>query len=147
MQNSSLLQAVPATASRLATLAGVLAHRGVPEAVIGYATKPQRTSTSSLYDKQWAAFSGFCKDMNIHPLDSSDVTVAQYLISMFERGILPSTIKVHKAAILSVLSHTKPDISDSLLIRNCLRNFEIERPRKLRVLPKFDINLVLWQLQ
>ena len=138
--------AVPASASRIDTLTGILAHRDIPESVIKYAIKPQRTSTANLYDKQWAAFSAFCSTKNIHPLESTDITVAEYLISMFERGILPSTIKVHKAAILSVLSHTKPDISDSLLIRNCLRNFEIERPRKLRVLPKFDINLVLWQL-
>ena len=85
-------------------------------------------------------------EKGIHPLSSSDATVAEYLVAMFERGALPSTIKVHRSAILSVLTFTNPSISDSIIIRNCLKTFEIERPRKTRVLPKFDINLVLWQL-
>ena len=37
-------------------------------------------------------------------------------------------------------------MADSVIIKNCLRTFEIERPRTTRTLPKFDINLVLWQL-
>ena len=72
--------------------------------------------------------------------------MAEYLINMFERGVQPSTIKVHRAAILSVLVHVDPSIADSVILRNCIRSFTVERPRVPRVLPKFDINLVLWQL-
>ena len=64
---------------------------------------------------------------------------------MFENGAQPATIKVHRAAIQSVLIHKIPDIANSVIIRNCIRSFDIERPRTRRVLPKFDINLVLWQ--
>ena len=131
---------------RLDTISGILHHKKVPDIVIQYTRKPQRDSTSNVYNKQWDAFTTFCTSKGIHPLECTEVTVAEYLISMFERGALPATIKVHRAAILSVLIHTKPDISDSVIIKNCLRTFEIEKPRKTRVLPKFDINLVLWQL-
>ena len=65
---------------------------------------------------------------------------------MFEGGAQPATIKVHKSAILSVLIHTKPELQHSIVIGNVLSSFERDRPRQRRVLPKFDINLVLWQL-
>ena len=132
--------------SRLDTITGILQHQNIPDSVIRYSKQPQRDSTSNVYNKQWDAFSAFCTKKGIHPLSSSDATVAEYLVAMFERGALPSTIKVHRSAILSVLTFTNPSISDSIIIRNCLKTFEIERPRKTRVLPKFDINLVLWQL-
>ena len=116
------------------------------ETVIPYAVAPQRASTTALYDKQWEAYVRFCRSRNIHPLDSTESTVAEYLISMFEGGAQPATIKVHRSSILSVLVHTLPGLQDSLVISNCLRSFDRDRPRQRRVLPKFDINLVLWQL-
>ena len=114
--------------------------------MIPYAVAPQRASTTALYDKQWQAYSRFCRTKDVHPLNSTESTVAEYLISMFEGGAQPATIKVHRSSILSVLVHTKPELQSSLVIGNCLRSFERDRPRKRQVLPKFDINLVLWQL-
>ena len=141
-----MVDSIAPVATRSDTLTGILRHKNVPESVIQYAAVPQRPSTAGLYDKQWEAFSKFCSDRSVHPLNSTEVTVAEYLVSMFENGAQPSTIKVHRAAILSVLTHTSPHMGDSKLIKNCIRRFEIERPRTRRVLPKFDVNLVLWQL-
>merc|ERR1712237_111090 len=133
-------------AARREAISGILRRRGVTETVIPYAVAPQRASTTALYDKQWEAYVRFCRGKNIHPLDSTESTVAEYLISMFEGGAKPATIKVHRSSILSVLVHTAPELQSSLVIGNCLRSFERDSPRQRRVLPKFDINLVLWQL-
>ena len=127
-------------------ISGILRRRGIAESVIPYAVAPQRASTTALYDKQWEAYSSFCRERNVHPLNSTESTVAEYLISMFERGIQPATIKVHRSSILSVLVHTLPELQSSVVIANCVRSFERDRPRQRRVLPKFDVNLVLWQL-
>ena len=137
---------VATEASRLDTISGILQAKDIPASVITYAAVPQRPSTAGLYDKQWQAYAQFCSRKAIHPLDSTEATVAEYLVDMFEGGLQPSTIKVHKSAILSVLKHTSPELTESTVIRDCIRRFEIERPRTHRVLPKFDVNLVLWQL-
>ena len=100
--------------TRLEAIAEVLKSKGVPDNVIAYVKKPQRGSTSQLYDKQWLTFCKFCRDKKVHPLQCKDHLVAEYLISMFERGVQPSTIKVHRAAILSVLVHVDPSISDTI---------------------------------
>ena len=128
------------------TLSAILRFKGIPDTVISYAAVPQRDSTSGLYDKQWKAFSQFCRTKSVHPLNSTEIVISEYLVNMFQGGAQPSTIKVHKAAILSVLCHVTPELPDSVIIKNCVRRFEVERPRTHRVLPKFDINLVLWQL-
>ena len=146
IQSGSMEDTVTPLASRLDSLSSIMQLKEVPATVIPYAIKPQRTSTASLYDKQWDTFSKFCSDnKGINPLNSTESTVAEYLVSMFENGAQPATIKVHRAAIQSVLIHKIPDIANSVIIRNCIRSFDIERPRTRRVLPKFDINLVLWQ--
>ena len=72
--------------------------------------------------------------------------VASYLVHLFHRGLKPATIKVHRAAVQSVLKHIAPQLASSALLHDLCKRFEIERPRTVRVLPKFDLNLVLWQM-
>ena len=59
---------------------------------------------------------------------------------------MPSTVKVHRAAVLSILKHVNPALTESTLIGDLMSRLEIERPRNTRSLPKFDIDLVFRQL-
>ena len=58
---------------------------------------------------------------------------------------MPSTIKVHRAAITSVLKHLHPRMTESVLLGDLISRIELERPRGTRELPKFDLDLVLRQ--
>ena len=135
-----------ASNDRLTSINRLLTRKGVPQEVIRFANRPQRISTASLYDKQWLSFSSYCAHNKLDPFTMSEGQIAQYLKHLYDKGLLPATIRVHRAALSSVLKHTHIDISNSVIINDMLKRFELERPRVKRVLPQFDINLVLRQL-
>ena len=114
--------------------------------VVRFANRPQRLSTSGLYDKQWTTFVEYCNMNSLDPFKVSEGQVAKYLLSLFDKGLLPATIRVHRAALSSVLKHTNTNISTSVIINDMLKRFELERPRVKRTLPQFDFDLVLRQL-
>ena len=116
------------------------------EPVIELAKRPQRLSTSNTYSGQWENFVTFCRDRDWKPFEVSESDIAEYLLTIFNKGCMPSTVKVHRAAVLSVLKHVNPSLCESVLIGDLMSRLEIERPRNTRTLPKFDIDLVLRQL-
>ena len=135
-----------ASSSRIDSITNLLRSQGVPEKVIQLAKRPQRPSTAGVYNNQWEHFVEFCRENNYKPFEISEGHIAEYLLSLFDRGCAPSTIKVHRAAISSVLKHSHPRISKSIIIGDLLTRIDLERPREKRILPKFDIDLVLRQL-
>ena len=134
-----------ANLDRLSCISEILRHKGVPEDVIDLAKRPQRVSTSAVYNKHWEYFVTYCRRIKIDPFKVTEAELASYLLSLHVRGLLPATVKVHKSSILSVLKHILPALSNSVLIADLLRRLELERPRTVKVLPKFDIELVLHQ--
>ena len=95
-----------ASSSRLDSIASLMRASGVSNRVIELAKRPQRESTSGTYNNQWSQFVDFCRNRSINPIKATEGQVADYLLSLFDRGILPATIKVHRSAIASVLKHT-----------------------------------------
>ena len=135
-----------ASNDRLTSIARLLKDQGFSQDVIRFAKRPQRLTTSGLYDKQWELFADYCKTKGIEPFAATAGNIADYLHHKFNCGLLPSTIRVHRAAIASVLKHTHLDISNNTVINDMLKRFELEKPRIKRSLPQFDIDLVLRQL-
>ena len=103
--------------------------QGVPEDVIDYAKRPQRESSAGVYDYQWSSFVQFCKSKQYNPLSSSPSEIAKYLLSVFKKGLAPATVKVHRAAISSVLKHLHINISHNALIGDIVSRFSLDRPR------------------
>ena len=134
------------SSNRLDTISSIMRSKGIAEKVIDYAKRPQRVSSAAVYDGQWNAFVDFCRANQYDPLSGSESNIAEYLLSMFERNCAPATIKVHRAAISSVLKHLHPDISKNALIGDIITRFDQERPRTKQSLPKFCIDTVLEQL-
>ena len=120
--------------------------QGVPDRVIDLAKRPQRQSTSGVYNSQWESFVDYSRSKHVNPLHASEGFIAEYLLTLFEKGRLPSTIKVHRAAIGSVLKYLNPGLAHSVLIKDLISRFELDRPRNRHTFPKFDIDLVLRQL-
>ena len=139
------MASLKARSDRLDSISRILRHQGVPDDVIDLAKRPQRESTAHVYSAQWTMFVEHCRRGKIEPFQVTESQLATYLLGLYNRGLQPSTIKVHRSAILSVLKYLHPKLSESVLIADLLRRFEIDRPRQQRVLPKFDIDLVLRQ--
>ena len=134
-----------ASNDRLTSISRLLQGMGIPQEVIRFAKRPQRLSTAGLYDKQWESFTDHCKANNIEPFEATIGDIASYLLHKFNSGLQPATIRVHRAAIASVLKHTNLDVSGNTIINDMLKRFDLERPRVKRTLPQFDIGLVLNQ--
>ena len=119
----------PASSNRLDAITNILRAKGVAEPVIRLAARPQRNSTAHTYSGQWENFVSFCRGKNWKPFGVSESDLAEYLLSIFDKGCMPSTVKVHRAAVLSVLKHVNPTLTESTLIGDLMSRLEIERPR------------------
>ena len=65
---------------------------------------------------------------------------------LFRDGLLPSTIISHRTSVASVLRHWVYDPAADLHIKLLVRAFRLERPVQHRIMPKWDLHLVLLSL-
>lgn len=127
----------------------VMQGMGVSRRVADWAAIPQRESTQRLYQCHWALYHRWARRNDFLPLQPTLNDLASYLIYLFETvGLQPSTIAVHKAAIASVLRHTQLDfdVSSDQILCNLMKRFHLERPRRARIAPRWDLALVMKQL-
>ena len=110
------------------------------------AAQPQRDSTAGLYDKQWDAFVNYCNSRGWTAHRVSSTQLAEYLCYLFDRGLAPATIQVHRAAISSVITTSQYNPTEDDVIRSLIKRFHRERPRTVRIVPDWDLSLVLAQL-
>ena len=65
---------------------------------------------------------------------------------LFRDGLLPSTIISHRTSVASVLHHWVYDPAADPHIKLLVRAFRLERPVQRRIMPKWDLHLVLLSL-
>ena len=80
------------------------------------------------------------------PERANSTQLAQYLCHLYDRGLATATIQVHRAAISSVISGSNYNPSEDDVIRNLIRRFQRDRPKQVRVVPDWDLSVVLAQL-
>ena len=85
----------------------------------------------------------FCNRQGWDPLHLRPNDICIYFIHLYDRGLMPSTIRVHKAAIQSVLKHLGSTLFEEAVVHDLFNSFDRARPRPSRVLPKFDFEVVL----
>ena len=69
-----------------------------------------------------------------------------YMMHLFRDGLLPSTIISHRMSVASVLRHWVYDPAADPHIRLLIRAFRLEHPVQRRIMPKWDLHLVLMAL-
>ena len=65
---------------------------------------------------------------------------------LFRDGLLPATIISHRTSVASVLRHWDYDPTADRHIKLLFRAFRLERPVQRRIMPKWDLYLVLLSL-
>ena len=65
-------------------------------------------SSSHVYNAQWKAFAKWANDKGIPSKDLSYITLAEYRVHLYVENKQVNTIKVHRAAIASVLKMLNP---------------------------------------
>ena len=86
----------------------ILKQHDFPDAVVDMAADSLRDSSSHVYNAQWKAFAKWANDKGIPSKDLSYITLAEYLIHLYSENKQVNTIKVHRAAITSVLKMLNP---------------------------------------
>ena len=67
---------------------------------------------------------------------------SRFLMTLFDVGLLPSTIASHRTSIASVLRHWKYDPASDPQIKMLMRSFRLAKPAKRFILPTWDLQVV-----
>lgn len=105
----------------------------------------KRASTQNLYDYRWNTWMDWCLQRQMDPIDPSVALLADFLIFLFEeKKLSPVSIKGYRSAISSTLKHfSSVDFSSDPVLSDIVRSMELEKPMITRVVPNWDLSLVL----
>ncbi|CAG2222302.1 unnamed protein product [Mytilus edulis] len=108
-----------------------------------------RQSTGAVYDSKWSIFCTWCLSKQINPLSVTVQQLADFFLYLFEeKGYSPSTIKGYRSAIARTISLSGgSDFGDNEFLSLLIKNFCLNRPRQRRLVPSWDLGLVLKVLQ
>ena len=133
-----------ATPSRLAIIKRSLQEKGFSEKVSARAALANRESTRSIYDSRFSKFAEWCESRERPLAEVTIQEIADFLLELFEKGLLINTIKGYRSAISSAMGlfegatvGSHPDIS------KLISGFEVQRPVTRSYFPCWDLNVVL----
>lgn len=135
--------------ARLVVLQGGLKKAGFSKKSAERICAAKRSTTQSLYNYRWNTWMDWCLQREMDPIDPSVATLADFLIFLFEeKKLLPVSIKGYRSAISSTLKHlSSVDFSSHPVLSDVIRSMELEKPVITRVVPQWDLSLVLDSLK
>ena len=135
--------------ARLAVLQGGLEKAGFSKKSAERVCAAKRSSTQSLYNSRWNTWMDWCLQREMDPIDPTVTSLADFLIFLFEeKKLLPSSNKGYRSAIASTLKHfTSVDFSSHPVLSDVIRSMDLEKPAVSRVVPHWDLALVLDSLK
>ena len=137
----------PLKSTRLATLKGLFVKLGYSRRVAERMSTNLRPSSIGCYESHWSRFVEYCQRKHLNVFEVDIRIFSKYLLHLFENErYAPSTIISHWTSIASVLRHWKYDRATDPRIRALLRNFQLTRPVQRRLMPQWDLHLVLTAL-
>lgn len=106
---------------------------------------PQRASTRACYDAKWQVFTRWASEHDVDPMSPSMSQIADFMLFLFEdKKLQPSTIQGYRTALADRLdASANLNVGSDLFLSRLLRSFFRDRPKTLRNLPPWNLNLVL----
>ena len=133
--------------TRLATLKGLFVKLGYSRRVAECMSTNLRPSSIGCYESHWSRFVEYCRRKHLNVFEVDSRIFSKYFLHLFENErYAPSTIISHRTSIASVLRHWKYDPATDPRLRALLRNFQLARPVQRRLMPQWDLHLVLTAL-
>ena len=105
-----------------------------------------RESSQQVYESHWSRFVAFCRTKKWQVFQVRSHHFSTYMMHLFRDDLLPSTIISHRTSVASVLRHWVYDPAADPNIKLLVRAFRLERPVQRRIMPKWDLHLVLLSL-
>lgn len=137
------------SSSRLVIVGESLRKEGFSERAARRISSSVRKSTGAIYDSKWSIFCSWCRSREIDPVSVSVQQLADFFVYLFEdKGYSPSTIKGYRSALSRTISLLGgPDFGKNEVLSRMIKNFGLERPRQRRLVPSWNLALVLKSLQ
>ena len=130
---------------RLAALRKGLRQKGFSEGAASHISKSVRQSTGIVYEAKWAILCNWCSGRDIDPVRVTVQQLAVFLVYLFEiKQLVPSTIKGYISAIgmtISLLGGS--EFGQNEYISLLVRGFSLERPKQNKLVPQWNLGLVL----
>ena len=77
------------------------------------------------------------------PLNPSAPELTDFLLSLWDSGLSPETVRGYRAALNSVFKHTGCKVFEFHEVNALMRNFYLEKPVKRKEVPQWNLPLVL----
>ena len=132
--------------SRVETLRAILRAKGHSREAANMMSRCLRESSQQVYESHWSRFVAFCRTKRWHVFRVRSHHFSTYMMHLFRDGLLPSTIISHRTSVVSVLCHWVYDPAADPHIKPLVGAFRLERPVQRRIMPKWDLHLVLLSL-
>ncbi|XP_056004170.1 uncharacterized protein LOC130049943 [Ostrea edulis] len=135
--------------TRMVTVRESLRQDGFSDRAAKRISSSVRKSTGAIYDSKWNIFCSWCRSKEIDPLAVTVQQLAEFLVYLFEdKGFSPSTIKGYRSALSRTIALSGgPDFGKNEFLSLMVKNFCLERPRQRRLVPSWNLALVLRTLQ
>ena len=125
------------------TLRAILRAKGSTWEAAYMMSRSLRQSSLQVYESHWGRIVHFCRRKRWQVFNVRSHHFSTYLMHLFRDGLLPSTIISHRTSVASVLCHWKYNPAADPHIKLLIRAFRLERPVQCRIVPKWDLHLVL----
>ena len=132
--------------TRVETLRAILRAKGHSTEAANMMSRCLRESSQQVYESHWSRFVAFCRTKRWHVFRVRSHHFSTYMMHLFRDELLASTIISHRTSVASVLRHWVYDPAADLHIKLLVRAFRLERPVQCRIMPKWDLHLVLLSL-
>ena len=129
--------------TRVETLWAILRAKGHSREAANMMSRCLRESSQQVYESHWSRFVAFCRTKKWHVFRFRSHHFSTYMMHLFRDGLLPSTLISYRPSVASVLRHWVYDPAADPHIKLLVRAFRLERPVQCRIMPKWDLHLVL----
>ena len=107
----------------------------------------QRLSTRAIYSSKWSVFQQWCMEQQVDFRSPSIGDICNFFWYLFhDLNRCPSTIEGYRTAIADTLGDSNLHISSNTDIARVIASFYRDKPKKSRLLPKWNLLLVLHKL-
>ena len=125
----------------VATLRDLFVRLGHSQGIADRISTNLRASLIGCYESYWSRVLSE-KRLKVFEVDSK--SFSKYLLYLFEADCYaPSTVISHWTSIASVLQHWKYDPAIESCIRALLHNFQLARPVQRKLMPQWNLHLIL----
>ena len=132
--------------TRVETLRTIRTAKGHSREAVHMISRSLRDSSLQMYESHWATIVSFCRSKRWQVFKVRSHHFSTYLMQLFRDGLLPVTIISHRTSVASVLHHWVYDPAADTHIKLLIRAFRLECPVQCRIMPKWDLHLVLSSL-